>query len=31
MSEDTLKLCLFSKEHIGGKARDKVVVETVLD
>ena len=25
-----LELCLFSKEHIGGKAKDKVSVESLL-
>ncbi len=27
MNIDNLKACLFSKEHIGGNAKDKVVVE----
>ncbi len=28
MNEDNLKACLFSKEHIGGKAKDKVKDES---
>lgn len=31
MNRWNLELCLFSKEHIGGKAKDKVKIEPVLE
>lgn len=31
MNIDNLKLCLFSKEHIGGKAKGMVTVEAIKD
>lgn len=30
MNIDNLKLCLFSREHIGGEAKDMVVVEPLI-
>lgn len=30
MNIDNLKLCLFSENHIGGKAKEKVTVEPLI-